>query len=325
MMFMEEDFEYKDEIFENLWTKLHAPICIKDMALSKEVREQVNYYLEKQDIPTLLFCGKPGQGKTTLAMLLCKEINATYIKINASRDNGINVIRNRVTQFAETMSVDGSLKVIILDEADRLSAESQDALRGIIEDYAEHTRFILTANEASRITEALKSRCIALNIIPPFDEFKKYIVNILKKRSVNVDEESVKQLASALKKYYPDLRKTIGLVQKWSITGRLLISEQTSEVTIEFIKSIFNGIEKANPIKIREYWIKNENDFQGDYPSLLIDLHKYVYACEDFEPIEKAKIIMEIAEGLRNSAIVFDQEINFYDVILRIMKQLGKF
>lgn len=321
---METKTEYTDEIFDNLWVNLHAPKSIAEMVLSKEVRKQVNHFLEDNDIPNLIFCGKPGQGKTTLATLLCKEIGATSLKINASRDNTIDVIRNRVTNFAQTMSYDGSLKVIILDEADRLTMDAQQALRGIIEEYAAHTRFILTANEGARIHDALKSRCIPLNVIPPFDDFKKYIVNILKVRSIKVTQESVKQLAIALKKYYPDIRKTIGFIQKSSVGGILTIDEQ-AEITDSFISKLIKAIDNTDPIKIREIWLKSENEFQGDYQSLLKEIHNFIYENEDFDEITRAKIILEIAEGLRNSTFVLDQEINFYEVILKIMRNLDKF
>lgn len=316
--------DYNDEMFDILWPKLHAPKCIADMALSPKIRETINHYIEIKDTPTLLFCGKPGHGKTTLATLLCKELNATSIKINASKENGINMIRSKVTQFAETMSIDGSLKIIILDEADRLSIEAQDALKGIIDEYINHTRFILTANEGARITGPLKSRCTTLNITPPFEEYKKYIVNVLKKEAIKVTQESLQDLVHILKKNYPDIRQTLSLLQKYSISGELKVTDKSC-CDDEFVKLIFDNIKNSDPVKIRELWIKNENSFHGDYPNLLKDLHNFIYKNEDLKVEERAQIILEIAEGLRNSVFVFDQEINFYEVILKIMKFFGKF
>ena len=115
-----EDIDYTDDIFDNLWIKKYAPKSISEMVLSEENRTKVEGYIRDNDIPSLLFCGKPGQGKTTLATLLCKEIDATTLMINASFDNGIDVIRGRINNFVQTMSPTGSLKVVILDEADRL-------------------------------------------------------------------------------------------------------------------------------------------------------------------------------------------------------------
>ena len=134
--------------------------------------------------------------------------------INASFDNGIDIIRGKINNFVSAMSPTGSLKVVILDEADRLSVQSQDALRGMIEDNAVDTRFILTANEQSRLTDAIKSRCVSLDIMPPKDKFKAFLVKILRAESIIVSKETVKPLQIVINKYYPDLRRTIGVIQK---------------------------------------------------------------------------------------------------------------
>lgn len=318
-----EDIDYTDDIFDNLWIKKYAPKSISEMVLSEENRTKVEGYIRDNDIPSLLFCGKPGQGKTTLATLLCKEIDATTLMINASFDNGIDVIRGRINNFVQTMSPTGSLKVVILDEADRLSPSSQDALRGMIEDNAEHTRFILTANEQARISDALQSRCISLNITPPKAGFAQYVMGILKKERVVVPKEHFSGLKTVLEQYYPDLRKTIGIIQS-NITNNTLIIENKL-INNEFIKSIYEKFDEMNPIDLREVWIKSENEFQGDYVYLLKSLHEFIYKKDDISPNERANIILEIANGLRDSVFVIDQEINFYATILRILKQLGKF
>lgn len=270
-----EDIDYTDDIFDNLWIKKYAPKSISEMVLSEENRTKVEGYIRDNDIPSLLFCGKPGQGKTTLATLLCKEIDATTLMINASFDNGIDVIRGRINNFVQTMSPTGSLKVVILDEADRLSPSSQDALRGMIEDNAEHTRFILTANEQARISDALQSRCISLNITPPKAGFAQYVMGILKKERVVVPKEHFSGLKTVLEQYYPDLRKTIGIIQS-NITNNTLIIENKL-INNEFIKSIYEKFDEMNPIDLREVWIKSENEFQGDYVYLLKSFHEFIY------------------------------------------------
>lgn len=314
--------EYTDEIFDILWTKKYAPKDLSEVVLSDEVRALVDDYVARQDIPTLLFCGKPGQGKTTLAKLLCEKINATTLFINASFDNGINVIRGRINNFVETMSPTGSLKVVILDEADRLSPESQDALRSMIEENAEHTRFIFTANERARVTDALQSRAVDINVLPPKAGFTKFILNILRKEAINVTKESMDKLRNILDKYYPDLRRTIGIIQKSIVNRNLIINDNI--VGDHFIDKIYKAIETMDPIDIRTEWITYEHEFQGDYQFLLKQLHSYVYELPDMEARLKAYVILEIANGLRDSTFVVDQEINFYATILRIMQKLGK-
>lgn len=315
--------ELIDSIFDNLWTKKYAPTCIDEMVLADDVSKIVSQYIIDKDIPSLLFCGRPGQGKTTLAVNLCKAIGATVLMINASFDNGIDIIRGKIHNFVSAMSPTGSLKVVILDEADRLSVQSQDALRGMIEDNAEDTRFILTANEQSRLTDAIKSRCVSINVIPPKDGFKAFIVKILRNESVIVTKEMVKPLQTLINRHYPDLRKTIGIIQKNIIDDKLEIKD--SEIDDSLIEELYSNFNNGNPIDVREIWITKENEFQSDYQYLLKQLHCYVYKKDDISPVEKANIILEISDGLRDSTFVIDQELNFYATIIRIMKQLQKF
>lgn len=315
--------ELNDSIFDSLWTKKYAPSSIDEMVLSDDIRTIVDQYIEAQDIPSLLFCGRPGQGKTTLAVNLCKAINATTLMINASFDNGIDIIRGKINNFVSAMSPTGSLKVVILDEADRLSVQSQDALRGMIEDNAVDTRFILTANEQSRLTDAIKSRCVSLDIMPPKDKFKAFLVKILRAESIIVSKESVKPLQIVINKYYPDLRRTIGVIQKNVISNKLVISD--SEINDSITVEIFDALATENPIEIRKLWIPRENEFQGDYQFILKQLHSYAYNKNDIDPLTRANIILEISDGLRDSTFVIDQELNFYATIIRIMRHLQKF
>lgn len=315
--------DLNDSIFDSLWTKKYAPNSIEEMVLSDDIHTIIDQYIEAQDIPSLLFCGRPGQGKTTLAVNLCKAINATTLMINASFDNGIDIIRGKINNFVSAMSPTGSLKVVILDEADRLSVQSQDALRGMIEDNAVDTRFILTANEQSRLTDAIKSRCVSLDIQPPKSGFKAFIVKILRAESITVTKDAVKPLQTIIDKYYPDLRRTIGVIQKNIISNKLIISD--SEINDSIIVEIFDSLHTGDPVEIRKLWIPRENEFQGDYQFILKQLHGYTYNKNDIDPITKANIILEISDGLRDSTFVIDQELNFYATILRIMKQLQKF
>lgn len=317
------DQQLDEHIFDSVWAKKYAPKDVDDMVLSEENRAIVNQYIQAKEFPSLLLCGKPGQGKTTLATLLCKKIRATVLFYNASMDTGIAVIRDRVKNFVDTMSETGSLKVVILDEADRLSVEAQDALKGLIEENAAHTRFILTANESSRITAPLQSRLISLNMTPPMGEFKKYVINILKSESVIVTKDDMAAIKEVFELYYPDIRKTINKFQKSVINGHLNI--QVLSENKSFIENLYKNIVGGDPIEIREIWIKNEKDFHGDYQFLLKQLHEYVYEQNDIDPNIKANIVLLIAEGLKDSITVLDQEINFYSVVLNIMKRLGLF
>lgn len=310
--------DYSDEIFDITWIKKYEPQQVKDLVLTDDVKTKIEEYLEKEEIPSLLLCSKPGQGKTTLAKILCKEIGATVLFINASMDNSIDTIRGRINSFVQTMSLNGSLKVVILDEADRLSPSAQDALRGMIEDNVEHTRFILTANEGARITDALRSRCTLLNVVPGTKkEFILHIFKILNKECVKVSDEAKTAAIGFLSNLYPDMRKAINETQKHVVRGELQVIDKT--VTETFIDNLYNEILKGNPLEVRKMWIKNEHDFQGDYQFLLKKFFQYIYSASDISQQKRAEKLIMIADGLRDSVFVLDQEINFYSVILKIM------
>ena len=139
-------------MFDSLWVEKYRPKTLGDIILSDDNLSIIEKYQTENEIPNLLFAGCQGVGKTTLAKILVNDVlECQYLYINASDENGIDTIRSKVTQFAQTRSLDGKIKVIILDECDGLSQDAQRALRNTMEEYAEITRFILTANYSHRI------------------------------------------------------------------------------------------------------------------------------------------------------------------------------
>ena len=166
--------------FNSLWVEKYRPSTLDDIILSDENRIIVEKFSTEQAIPNLLMCGCPGTGKTSLAKVIVNSVlQCQYLYINASDENGIDTIRSKVTQFAQTRSLDGSLKVIILDECDGLSQDAQRALRNTMEEYAAQTRFILTANYNHKIIPALQSRCQSIDMSPPLDKCVDRVSDIL--------------------------------------------------------------------------------------------------------------------------------------------------
>jgi replication factor C small subunit len=179
----------------------------------------------KDSIPHLLLCGRAGIGKTTLAKVLINDVlKSQYLYINSSDETGIDTIRNKVTSFAQTRSIDGGKKIILLDEFDGSSPSAQRILRSVMEEYSETTRFILTANYFSKIIEPIRSRCITININPDLKGCVSRCFNILKAEKIEIGD-NLPKLVDFVKDRYPDIRRMINDLQKSSISGSLIFTD----------------------------------------------------------------------------------------------------
>ena len=197
---------------KDIWVEKYRPKTVDEYVFKDEAQKhQVKSWVADGGIPHLLFSGSPGTGKTTLAKVLITDLgiqDADVLLINASRDNGVDLIRRKITNFSETMPW-GDYKVILLDEADYISAEGQAALRGVMEQYHASVRFILTCNYPNKIIPALQSRCQGFHITSlDTNEFTARIAEILIENQVKFELET---LDSFVRATYPDLRKTINL------------------------------------------------------------------------------------------------------------------
>ena len=200
------------EKFKNFWIEKYRPSTLSSIALSDENRKIINKFYDDKEIPNLLFVGNAGIGKTSLAKILVNEaLQCQYLYINASDENGIDTIRTKVTSFSMVKSIDGNIKVIILDEVDGLSLDAQRALRNTMEEYSQFTRFILTANYKHKVIPPLQSRCQSLDLVPPLDAFVDRCYNVLQSEEVSAD---LKEVEKFVKGFYPDLRKAINELQK---------------------------------------------------------------------------------------------------------------
>ena len=184
--------------FNNLWVEKYRPKSLSDIVLVEETRSIANSFKDKKEIPNLLLIGIQGIGKTSLAKIIVNDIlGCQYLYINASDENGIDTIRNKVVSFSKTKSFDGGIKVIILDEVDGISLEAQKALRNTMEEYSSNTRFILTGNYKHKIIQALQSRCQELNLIPPLEGIAKRVLTILRSENIFKNNlETKRQLLS---------------------------------------------------------------------------------------------------------------------------------
>ena len=303
--------------FDKIWVEKYRPHKLDDLILDDKSLRVVKQF--KDEIPNLLFVGSPGTGKTTLARIIVNDIlGCNFLYINASDESGIDVIRHNITNFAQTKSFDGGIKVVILDEADGLTPQAQAALRNTMETYAKYCRFILTANYKHKIIPALQSRCQSLDLKPVVDQAAKRCFNILRLENVKVSEEQKKKFVILVKKHFPDLRKTINEIQKSIVDGELCIDSNASDN--ELLAKVMHGV-RTNSLGLRKYLIENEDRFQGDYDTLLANFLDFLYE-QDLPDMKKKEMIVIIADHLYKSAFVVDKEINAFACLVSLEKAI---
>lgn len=220
-----------------LWVERYRPTTIDTYLGNEDFIRDIQVWMTNNDFPNLLFYGSPGIGKTTAAKLIVNNINCEFIYINCSDKNGITTIRDEVKSFATAASF--SLKVVILDESDFLTSEAQAALRNIIETYSGTTRFIFTCNFINRIIDPLQSRlCLYELSNPSMEEIAMFCKKILDTEKI---EYKLSDVAEIIKKVYPDIRKTVNLLQVCSTTGTLIVDKRVydlSEISMEIVNIV---------------------------------------------------------------------------------------
>tara|TARA_R100000805_G_scaffold8317_4_gene9788 strand:- start:7901 stop:8827 length:927 start_codon:yes stop_codon:yes gene_type:complete len=304
--------------FDKIWVEKYRPATLDDIILDERTRNIVKEF--KNEIPNLLFVGNPGTGKTTLARVIVNDmLGCNYLYINASDESGIDTIRHNITNFAQTKSFDGGVKVVILDEADGLTPQAQAALRNTMETFAKYCRFILTANYKHKIIPALQSRCQALDIKPVVELAVKRCYHILKNENVKVSDEQKIKFIQLVKRHFPDLRKAINELQKNVIDSELCIANINSDS--ELLETIYKKVASKKTLEARKYLIENEDRFQGDYDTLLCNFLNFVYS-SNLDDAKKKTCIATIADHLYKSAFVVDKEINSFACLVNLENAL---
>lgn len=302
---------------DKLWTEKYRPKVLEDVVLSAQNRIILQEFIKNDEIPNLLFCGNAGIGKTTTAKILINLLDAENIYQNCS-EVGIDKVRNDITGFSRTKSFNGKKKIVLLDEVDGMpSMEAQRSLRNVLEEYAGHCRFILTCNYKHRVIVPLQSRCQSIDLDPDLQGVVKRCFFILKKENVKVNEENKLRLISLIRKYFPDIRKCINEIQKFSAGGNIVIPEVG--VQGEFAENIITKILDKKILNTRKYVIENEASFNGDYPILMKTIFDLVCSSNyNLSDNQKKMWLITIGEYMYRSAFVLDQEINFYCLILAL-------
>lgn len=299
-------------MFQNLLVEKYRPKTLADIVLTPEELTYFKALKDKEEIPNLLFAGNPGTGKTTLSKIIATDIlDCQYLYINASDENGIDTIRSKVIGFASTKSLDGKLKLVLFDECDALTLDSQKALRNVIEEYSHNTRFIFTCNYLFKIIPALQSRCQIFSLTPPLDGVLNRVVSILKNEGITVPDTEKQKLVELVRSGYPDMRRIINDIQKFSITGTLIIKDNQVKGVAEKVMAKIQA--KAKPHELRKFVIESEQDFSGDYLQLLKEMFEVAYN-ENLD----SKVLLTISEGMYKDSIVIDKEINWFSTCLQL-------
>ena len=306
---------------EYLWTEKYRPGRIEDCILTNELKETFKQFLNQKEIPNLLLSGTSGTGKTTVARALCEELGADYIIINGS-DEGrqIDTLRHKIKNFASTVSLteQSNHKVVIVDEADYMNADSvQPALRNFIETFYKNCRFIFTCNYKNKILPALHSRCTVIDFAIKNGEKRLTAMAFMKRLSKILDDEKIefdkKVLAELIQKYYPDFRRTINELQRYSVRGKIdsgilfSLSETNNKELIQVLKEKrFNDMRK---------WVVQNLDKEPS--SLFTGVYDILY--QHLTPQSIPQAVLIIAGYQYKSAFVADQEINMVACLTEIM------
>ncbi len=313
MNFLEETSINENTNTNSIWAERYRPTSLSDYVGNDVLKEKVKQYINENDIPHLLLYGGAGTGKTTLAKLITKSIKCDVLYINASDDNGIDTIRVKIKNFASTIGFNG-LKVIILDEADYLTAAGQAGLRNTMETYSMNTRFILTCNYHERITEPIQSRCQSYAIHPPTKkDVAANLVKILQKENVKFDKESVVLLVNS---HYPDIRAIINTAQRGVINAELKLAKEDvlqGDIKSKLIDMLKNTNKKQAFTDIRQLVADNSlKNFSDLYTEMYEKIDVYAGNAQ-------GEVILALAEGQYQEASVADREICFMATIYKVL------
>lgn len=300
-----------------LWTEAYRPKTIADCILPERLKKPFQEYVNQKNIPNLLLAGGAGVGKTTVAKAMCEEIGCDYMVINGSDESGIDTFRNKIKTYASSMSLSGGRKVIIIDEADYLNPNStQPALRNAIEEFASNCSFIFTCNFKNRIIDPLHSRCAVIDFGLKNDEksemagqFFKRITGILQSEKVEFEP---KVIAELVKKHFPDFRRVINELQRFSKFGKIdtNVLAQIGDVSIS---EIVKHLKEKDFGSIRKWVATTDVDATTLYRKIYDNLYDVL------KPQSIPQAVVILADYQYKQAFVADQEINTVACLTELM------
>jgi replication factor C small subunit len=305
-------------ITENtLWVESFRPGTLEGYIGNEHVIQKVKIFIENGDIPHLLFYGTAGTGKTTLAKIIANSVDADLMYINASDENSVDAVRDKIKRYASTVGFK-RWKIVILDEADYLTPNAQAALRNLMETYSRTTRFILTCNYVEKIIDPIQSRCQTFGITPPDKSVvAQRLVEVLTEKEIEYD---VNDIVAIINSSYPDIRRAINSAQSHVVKGKLVLDKQ-SVVQSNYMTEVLEILKKTKAKKeafrnIRQIIADSKvKDFTPLYTFLYDNL-------DEFGTGKIASVILIIAESQYTDSHVVDKEINIMAMFVKLLNEL---
>lgn len=306
-----------------LWVEKYRPKTIEECILPDSIKTAAQGFIDSKEMPNLLLTGPAGTGKTTLAKALCEQLGYDWYMINGSNEGRlIDTLRTKITQFATSVSFHNTRKVVILDEADSMPADTvQPALRNFIEEYHSNCGFILTCNFPNRIIEPLHSRTTVIDFTIPADQKAKLAMVMLKRVMMILDENDVQYeksvVAEVVKQYFPDFRRTLNELQRLSSSGVIDTGALTAYSDPAQINKLVSLLKDKNFREVRK-WVGNTPSLDMTHICRVLYDKMYDYVEKDSIP----QLVLTLADYQYKNAFVSDKEINLMAMFTELMMEV---